>query len=831
MHKTTRIHCSAFAIIAAVTLSAPALGQVINENAKLLASDGAAEDQFGVAIAINNGIVAIGAHKHGGWFGAAYLMKASTGEQIFKLQASDGHFSDFFGYSIDIDNGIVAVGSWGDDSNDALAGSAYLFDATTGAQLFKISPNDPRTRAFFGWSIAMDNGIVAVGAPNDGFPDIPTGSANLFNANTGVQIAKLVASDGETDDQFGQSIAIDNGIVAVGAHHDDDLGVDSGAAYLFNTSGVQLRKLLPNDGAAGDRFGKSIAIGNGIVAVGSYKDDDMGSSSGSVYIFDAGTGAQLFKLVPDDGASGDRFGRSVSISNGTVAVGAYRDDDLAHNSGSAYLFDAKTGVQLAKLLPTVGFDNDRFGRSIAVENGIIAVGAYLDDDNGVDAGAAYLFNDDFDTDRDGLPDRWEVGGVPYVSSDGLDLFYTLPGADPMHKDLYVEVDAMAGLGLSDAAISLLETAFANAPQTNPDGVDGITLHVLRDENNLPHVPVWATDGCWPLDFDAVRTSWYGSIFERLLSGDPAALLGAKAKAVRYCIVADQSGPDDIGGCGQRPGDNFVIFPGTGYSDEDQAAVFMHELGHNLGLQHGGGDSVNGKPNYPSVMNYVMSYRYTWNSSFWGLDYSRHDAGEFVDLDETLLDERAGIGTTDGFYNNFFMPYGVSESDGAGGFVRRVRYAQLDGFLVDFGSPDSSMLQDGLITINAKQDLNYVTSASGVPDGVPSTPSFGETLTSYDDWAHVNLQLAAAMGTNAPAPSFPTDELTTDGRDWIDANFPVPPGVCLADLNGDGALNFFDVSAFLTAFAAQDPAADFTNDGAWDFFDVSAFLTAFAGGCP
>jgi len=55
--------------------------------------------------------------------------------------------------------------------------------------------------------------------------------------------------------------------------------------------------------------------------------------------------------------------------------------------------------------------------------------------------------------------------------------------------------------------------------------------------------------------------------------------------------------------------------------------------------------------------------------------------------------------------------------------------------------------------------------------------------------------------------------------------------CLADLNGDGVLNFFDVSTFLQAFGANDPLADLTNDGIWNFFDVSAFLTAFSAGCP
>ncbi len=57
----------------------------------------------------------------------------------------------------------------------------------------------------------------------------------------------------------------------------------------------------------------------------------------------------------------------------------------------------------------------------------------------------------------------------------------------------------------------------------------------------------------------------------------------------------------------------------------------------------------------------------------------------------------------------------------------------------------------------------------------------------------------------------------------------PP--CLGDFNGDGTLNFFDVSAFLEAFGSNDPAADFTGNGTWNFFDVSAFLQAFAAGCP
>tara|TARA_R110002111_G_scaffold159754_1_gene226467 strand:- start:300 stop:1004 length:705 start_codon:yes stop_codon:yes gene_type:complete len=55
--------------------------------------------------------------------------------------------------------------------------------------------------------------------------------------------------------------------------------------------------------------------------------------------------------------------------------------------------------------------------------------------------------------------------------------------------------------------------------------------------------------------------------------------------------------------------------------------------------------------------------------------------------------------------------------------------------------------------------------------------------------------------------------------------------CPADLNNDGSVNFFDVSAFLLAFTANEPIADVNGDGMWNFFDVSLFLQQFTEGCP
>ena len=261
------------------------------------------------------------------------------GDQRSKLLPDDGARWDNFGYSAAISGDTAVVGAHGDDDNDG-SGSAYLFDATTGAQLFKLLPDDGAAWDFFGWSVAI-SGDTAV----------------------------------------------------VGAYHDDDNGPDSGSAYLFDaTTGEQLFKLLPDDGAAFEWFGVSVAISGDTVVVGAYGDDDNGSGSGSAYLFDATTGEQFFKLLPADGARDDQFGFSVAISGDTVVVGAPEDNDNSSNSGSAYLFDATTGVQLFKLLADDGAADDLFGFSVAISGDTAVVGAWGDDDNGVNSGSVYLFD-------------------------------------------------------------------------------------------------------------------------------------------------------------------------------------------------------------------------------------------------------------------------------------------------------------------------------------------------------------------------------------------------------------------------------------------------------
>merc|ERR1712072_905312 len=111
------------------------------------------------------------------------------------------------------------------------------------------------------------------------------------------------------------------------------------------SSWTQVAKLKANDGAVGDSFGRSVAISDGTIVVGAHTDDDKGSASCSVYLFemsspgDASSFTQVAKLTADDGGKYDYFGNYVVIGDGIIVVGAPYDDDKDSASGAVYLFE------------------------------------------------------------------------------------------------------------------------------------------------------------------------------------------------------------------------------------------------------------------------------------------------------------------------------------------------------------------------------------------------------------------------------------------------------------------------------------------------------------
>lgn len=402
-HTITQLSQMATTCVGIGLLAASTYGATINEGYKFVASDGAADDEFGYAIDMSNGIIAVGARNdddNGINSGSVYLISASSGDQIAKLLPSDGAAGDQFGFSVAIQDGVVVVGSPGDVHNGVASGSAYIFDVSTGLELGKLVPNDPDAGDEFGNSIAIDNGIVAVGAWRADDLGDGSGAAYLFDASSGSQLEKLLPESGNNFQTFGVSIAIDDGVVAVGSRTFFVLGEGFTFAkvHLFDADTGQVTHVLQADienynGDQGGQFADCIDINNGLIAVGAPHRNVFFDFSGAAYVFDATSGEQLAFIFPEDRQDRDHFGFSVSIDNdGTLVIGANEDDDTAWSGGSAYLYEAVSGSQVDKLLASDGADFDMFGSSVNIENGVIAVGATGFGDSTFE-GAVYVFNE------------------------------------------------------------------------------------------------------------------------------------------------------------------------------------------------------------------------------------------------------------------------------------------------------------------------------------------------------------------------------------------------------------------------------------------------------
>ena len=381
-------------------------GGTWSQQAKLAANDATTNDNFGNSVAISGDTVAVGASRDddgGPNSGSAYVFVrgSTTWSQQAKLTAAAAAAGDLFGNSVAISGDSIVVGASGDDDGGIDSGSAYVFVRSGGtwSQQAKLTANDAGAGDRLGNSVAISGDTVAVGAPEDDDGGAASGSAYVFvrDATTWSQQAKLTAADAAAGDLFGNSAAISGDTVVVGSYLDDDGGEDSGSAYAFVRSGTawpQQAKLTADahaDAAAGDHFGNSVAISGDAAVIGTPRDDDGGSLSGSAYVFvRSGTDwSHQAKLTADDAAAGDQFGISVAISGDSVVVGSMFNE----SAGSAYVFvrSASSWSQQAKLTAADAAANDNFGNSVAMSGDTVVVGASRDDDAATNSGSAYVF--------------------------------------------------------------------------------------------------------------------------------------------------------------------------------------------------------------------------------------------------------------------------------------------------------------------------------------------------------------------------------------------------------------------------------------------------------
>jgi FG-GAP repeat protein len=370
--------------------------QTLTEDLKYQADDLSSEAEFGHSIDTDDGMVVVGAVKalnHSVEQGAVYVFQTDSVQQVLKITSPNDQESDRFGQSVAIEDGIIAVGAIGTGPGNNLSGSAYLFD-TNGNLLHTLVPDDLAANDQFGGAIAIHNNIVAVGAHQNDELDVDSGAVYLFDTLTGDLIRKIFPADGKRGDRFGAAVAMDNDTLVVGAHGVEQFGPFSGAIYVYDIpSGIVEHRILADDPREFSYFGRSVDIDGDLVAVGASGHGLRAIDAGAAYLFDRISGTQLQRFIPADTRQDDRFGFSVDVEGDRLLSASVSDTINNHVfTGSAYLFDTNTYLQTAKIFASDGRSGDDFGYSVAMDGNTIAVGARDESFNFESAGAAYVFN-------------------------------------------------------------------------------------------------------------------------------------------------------------------------------------------------------------------------------------------------------------------------------------------------------------------------------------------------------------------------------------------------------------------------------------------------------
>jgi hypothetical protein len=454
--------------------------------------------------------------------------------------------------------------------------------------------------------------------------------------------------------------------------------------------------------------------------------------------------------------------------------------------------------------------------------------------------AAYRNSDGspIDSDGDGLWNCWKDATLWLADADGIKrpgidfdgdgirdfelcaqdaVTNTLECATPGVRDLFVEMDYMQFHKPDPIALSNVKSAFLSAPVDQPNGIH---LHVLVDEQ-IPHnnlvalvpctAPATATN--MAADFDTIKLSNFGTAVERG-NGDPHTI-SAKRFGFRYMLFShnlvspSSSGTGNTAsGCSEVPGDDSVISLGSfaadpvtahvGVGTTDQlAGTVMHELGHNLGLRHGGGDNLNCKPNYLSVMSY--SRQFTDLITGRRLDYSRDELPvPGTPLNEASLSEDLGIGVP----SVTLAPLSQTEKtvfSAVGTFATTVKVVSVNPVSLSPLLPapidwNNNGAAGGTVS---NVDINKLT-GSGC-NGNDGTGSQIESLPGFNDWAKLqfnaraSLDFAGGVHTDDVHPTAPDKS-----SDQEEASFA-------ADFDGDGVSDPFACGVDILAAQFQpDP---------------------------
>lgn len=405
--RVTTITLELFALIACA--SALHAAQAPCQEELLLPADPGDDARFGEAVALWGDVALCGALKDDGQAsgaGAAYVHRRGPAgwQQEAKLLAADGQFGDRMGGAVALREGVALLGAHEDDDQGPGSGSAYVFryDGAGWFQEQKLLPMAGQAGDAFGTSVALDAGRALVGGEFASGPPASSGAAWVFHfdGNAWTEEQRLVASDASSGDDFGVSVALSGDVALVGAALESENGSLAGAAYVFRrVAGVWVEeaKLTASDGSPNDRFGFAVALEGDYALIGAFSDDVGASTTGSAYVFryDGNSWVEEQKLFASDAAAADAFGWSVAITDGVAAVGARLEDDAGLDAGAVYVYRWAPGSGLwlaeGKFVGSSTAAGDAFGYGVSAHGDRVLAGAWGDDDGAREAGSAFVF--------------------------------------------------------------------------------------------------------------------------------------------------------------------------------------------------------------------------------------------------------------------------------------------------------------------------------------------------------------------------------------------------------------------------------------------------------
>ncbi len=398
-----------------------------------------------------------------------------TWTETSKFVYASGESTDGLGEGVAVHDGVALLGAPAVGRANFSAGYVVVVNWENEQWVFsqELVADDGALDDLFGFSVALHGNLAVVGAPqaSDG-----NGAAYIFEKENDIwsQILKVEPDAGGAIAEFGRSVAVYGSLVLVGAPDQDVNDDPVGNVYVYEIADSQIadeQKITYGDFSILNEFGASVALRDDLLVVGVPNRGLGAQNFGSVVLFEEENGSWVFKqeLEAGDAEPQDVLGTSVAVDGEWIIAGALGEDQEGMGAGAVYMFREDNGVwaEAQKLVSPMPNNQDAFGERVSISGTTAVVGARRNDDAGSGAGTAYVFE------YDGA--SWQFEQQLIASDAGIGDEFAISIA--IHDDVIV-AGASGENGDGDSSGESIGSAYFFA-----EGATNVSSEVLEDPNS------------------------------------------------------------------------------------------------------------------------------------------------------------------------------------------------------------------------------------------------------------------------------------------------------------------------------------------------------------